>query len=81
MHAHSQIEEGLPALLAQDFANAINFSAEQVREVIDAILIEKEYENTLICTAGKMVYEVRPQVEWNKGAAVLWLLETLGLAM
>ena len=73
-----EIEDNL-LTFSVHYRNAINFSAEQVREVIDAILIEKEYENTLICTAGKMVYEVRPQVEWNKGAAVLWLLETLGL--
>ncbi len=28
---------------------------------------------------GKKVFEVRPKLEWNKGKAVLWLLETLEL--
>jgi alpha,alpha-trehalase len=28
---------------------------------------------------GKKVFEVRPQLEWDKGKAVLWLLEALGL--
>jgi alpha,alpha-trehalase len=28
---------------------------------------------------GKKVYELLPDVDWNKGKAVLWLLETLGL--
>ena len=28
---------------------------------------------------GKMVFEVRPRIEWDKGRAVLWLLEALGL--
>merc|ERR1712060_110392 len=28
-------------------------------------------------TAGKMVYELRPSVEWNKGKAVEWLLEQM----
>jgi trehalose 6-phosphate phosphatase len=28
---------------------------------------------------GKKVYELLPDIEWNKGKAVLWLLETLGL--
>jgi alpha,alpha-trehalase len=29
--------------------------------------------------AGKKVYELQPDIDWNKGRAVLWLLETLGL--
>jgi len=28
---------------------------------------------------GKKVYELLPDINWNKGKAVLWLLETLGL--
>eukprot|EP00965_Chrysotila_dentata_P256258 6212488-Pleurochrysis_carterae.AAC.2 len=28
-------------------------------------------------TAGKMVYELRPSVNWNKGKAVEWLLEQI----
>ncbi len=28
---------------------------------------------------GKKVFELQPDVEWDKGRAVLWLLETLGL--
>ena len=28
---------------------------------------------------GKKVYELLPDVEWDKGKAVLWLLENLGL--
>lgn len=28
---------------------------------------------------GKKVYELVPDIDWNKGKAVLWLLETLGL--
>src|SRR5438552_12908352 len=28
---------------------------------------------------GKKVYELLPNIDWNKGTAVLWLLETLGL--
>jgi trehalose-phosphatase len=29
---------------------------------------------------GKKVYELRPDIDWDKGRAVIWLLETLGLA-
>ena len=28
---------------------------------------------------GKKVYELQPDIDWNKGRAVAWLLETLGL--
>eukprot|EP00644_Phytophthora_capsici_P013649 jgi/Phyca11/9033/fgenesh1_pm.PHYCAscaffold_33_\ len=28
---------------------------------------------------GKMVYEFKPKIDWNKGKALLWLLEALGL--
>jgi trehalose-phosphatase len=28
---------------------------------------------------GKKVYELLPDIDWDKGEAVLWLLETLGL--
>ncbi len=31
-------------------------------------------------TGGKRVFELRPDVDWDKGKALLWLLETLGLA-
>ncbi len=30
-------------------------------------------------TGGKMIFELRPDVDWDKGRAVLWLIETLRL--
>lgn len=33
----------------------------------------------LASTTGKMVLELRPNVTWNKGKAIAWLLEALGL--
>jgi len=30
-------------------------------------------------TGGKKIYELRPDVDWDKGHAVLWLIEALGL--
>ncbi len=29
--------------------------------------------------AGKKVFELQPNIEWDKGKAVMWLLEALGL--
>ena len=34
----------------------------------------------LRCTGGKKVIDVRPNVDWDKGRAVLWLLQALDLA-
>ncbi|MFQ5917396.1 MAG: trehalose-phosphatase, partial [Candidatus Binatia bacterium] len=30
-------------------------------------------------STGKKVFELRPTIEWNKGKAVLWLLDALDL--
>src|SRR5215203_4625745 len=49
----------------------------RVREVVDTILAEHPQE--LRITPGKMVYEIQPKIEWDKGRAMLYLLETLDL--
>ena len=49
----------------------------RVRKVVDTILAEHPEE--LRITPGKMVYEIQPKIEWNKGRAMLYLLETLDL--
>ncbi len=49
----------------------------RVQAVVDAILAEHD---RLRVTPGKMVYEIQPKLDWNKGKAVLWLLEALDLS-
>ena len=49
----------------------------RVRKVVDTILAEHPEE--LKITPGKMVYEIQPKIEWDKGRAMLYLLETLDL--
>jgi trehalose 6-phosphate phosphatase len=49
----------------------------KVKEVVDTILAE--HPDELKMTPGKMVYEIQPKLDWDKGKAVLRLLETLGL--
>lgn len=49
----------------------------KVKEVVDEIL--GEHPDELKMTPGKMVYEIQPKIDWDKGKAVLYLLETLGL--
>ncbi len=48
-----------------------------VKEIVDALLAEHPGE--LKVTPGKMVYEVQPKIDWDKGKAVLYLLEALDL--
>lgn len=49
----------------------------RVKEVVDAIL--SEHSEELKITPGKMVFEIQPKLDWDKGKAVLYLLEALGL--
>jgi trehalose 6-phosphate phosphatase len=49
----------------------------RVGRVVEEILAEHPGE--LKVTPGKMVYEVQPNVDWDKGKAVLYLLEALDL--
>ena len=48
-----------------------------VKEIVDAIL--SEHPEELKVTPGKMVFEIQPRLDWNKGKAVLYLIEALGL--
>jgi trehalose 6-phosphate phosphatase len=49
----------------------------RVKEIVEAVLAE--HPDELKVTPGKMVYEIQPNVEWDKGKAVLYLLGALGL--
>ena len=49
----------------------------EVERIVDQVLAGKPQLRKAV---GKMVFELRPSVEWGKGKAVLWLMESLGLA-
>lgn len=48
-------------------------------EVEDAVSAAVAQHEQLHVTRGRKVFEVRPKVEWNKGKALLFLLDQLGL--
>jgi trehalose 6-phosphate phosphatase len=50
---------------------------QEIKQSVDQILAD--YPEDLKMTPGKMVYEVQPKRDWDKGKAVLYLLETLDL--
>jgi len=49
----------------------------KIKEIVDTVL--DVYPDDLKVTPGKMVYEIQPKIDWDKGKAVLYLLETLEL--
>jgi trehalose 6-phosphate phosphatase len=49
----------------------------EVHASVDALLAE--HPDELKVTPGKMVYEIQPKLDWDKGRAVLHLLDALGL--
>ncbi|MEX2240466.1 MAG: trehalose-phosphatase [Burkholderiales bacterium] len=50
-----------------------------VPAVRDAVARAQARHPALRVTSGKKVFELQPDVDWDKGRAVLWLIETLGL--
>jgi trehalose 6-phosphate phosphatase len=44
---------------------------------VDELLAD--YPDELKCTPGKMVYEIQPKVDWDKGRAVQYLRQALGV--
>src|SRR6185312_549493 len=48
----------------------------RVKEIVDAVLSEHP---ELKVTPGKMVFEIQPKLDWDKGKAVLYLLKSLDL--
>src|SRR2546429_6394397 len=48
----------------------------RVKEIVDAILNDHP---ELKVTPGKMVFEIQPRLDWDKGKAVLYLLKALDL--
>ena len=49
----------------------------QVTEVVDRVLAD--HPDQLKLTPGKMVYEIQPKVDWDKGRAVQYLRQALGV--
>lgn len=48
-----------------------------IEQAVDAVLAENP---RLRRTGGKMIFELRPAIDWDKGKALDWLLQQLGLA-
>jgi trehalose 6-phosphate phosphatase len=65
------------------FAIAVHYrrAAEgKVREVEGVVDQVQEESGQLRQTSGKKIFELQPDIDWDKGRALLWLLEQLGMA-
>src|SRR5690606_22381340 len=76
--------EGIPGVIVEHkkYATSVHYrmvgeARVQVgdRFVDDVVARRKELSKG----GGKKVFELRPAMDWDKGRAVLWLLETIGL--
>lgn len=63
------------------FALAVHYRrAQQHRAALEQVVdLALERHPGLRKTGGKMIFELRPDVDWDKGRAVLWLLRALDL--
>jgi alpha,alpha-trehalase len=86
--AERRLREALQAVAGslvdrKRFSIAVHFrrvADDEVAQVEQAVDAELERAPGLRKGHGKKVFELRPDVDWDKGSAVRWLLETLGLA-
>jgi len=69
---------GLVASLT-DISERRQVEAERIAEVDAGVTEIAAAHPRLRRTGGKKVFELRPDIDWDKGTAVRWLLEVLGL--
>ena len=62
--------------VAAHYRNVNENDAIRVAEAVDAVATRHRQLRRI---NGKRVYELLPDIDWHKGKAVLWLLETLEL--
>ncbi len=62
--------------IALHYRNASEKDVPYVFEVVDNLL---EKHDGLKSGEGKMVVEIKPDIDWHKGKAVLWIMEALGI--
>lgn len=65
------------ASVAAHYRLASQAGRQQVRETVEELLAR--HPDELKVTPGKMVYEIQPKLDWDKGRAVLHLLDVLEL--
>ncbi len=52
---------------------------QEVDRVVAVVQMVLSHQSKLRKTEGKKVFELQPRLDWNKGKALLWLLDALPL--
>jgi trehalose 6-phosphate phosphatase len=75
------IEGALIELKKASVAVHYRLVSEEERPAVEAVVerLLADYAEELKVTPGKMVYELQPKLDWDKGKAVLYLLDALDL--
>ncbi|MCZ7629007.1 MAG: trehalose-phosphatase [Microthrixaceae bacterium] len=66
----------------KQFAIAVHYRATPEHLVDDLQLLvraEADRHDQLRMTGGKKIFELRPAADWDKGRAILWLMDVMGL--
>src|SRR2546423_14335624 len=76
-HIPGALVEPKKSSVAAHFRLVAQEQRPRVKKIVDTILSEHPQE--LKVTPGKMVFEIQPRLDWDKGKAVLYLLKALNL--
>lgn len=63
--------------IAAHYRLASDEDRQRIKEIVDAVVAE--HPDELRVMPGKMVWEILPRIDWDKGKAVLYLLKELDL--
>jgi trehalose 6-phosphate phosphatase len=61
--------------IAAHYRNVTESDVSKVQRAVDAVAARHRELRKII---GKKVYELQPDIDWDKGKALLWLLEAMG---
>ena len=75
-HISGAFVEDKGLMLSVHYRRVAPVDREQVWRTVLATL--EQEEDRFCLTMGAKVYEIRPHLRWNKGAAVTWIKEQLG---
>lgn len=69
------VEDNVYALSVH-YRNVAPADVDAVNTIVDTVIVDFP---DIRRSSGKMVFELKPAMEWDKGKALLWLLKALGL--
>lgn len=76
-HVAGSLVERKRYAIAVHFRNVAEDQVQEVRNAVDEVL---DAMPELKIGFGKKIYELKPNINWHKGKAVMWLMQELGLS-